>query len=217
MSSSVSLSNLIGQFGGIRSSSTGPTLQATGGPPAGHSAYHYAYTVSGGLDLPNGTETGLVIRVEGWAGYADQGPLFQDGRIITVIDDLAGNMLFQHMQPPAALDGLRDIGGLLSVDEVVKIAAYRGSAAQGDISGTVLEILEGQVRTEILDARRQSVPASMFGAGPAAACDCSCDGLTAFKQFADLPRSQQEQDPRAMTLISCGRQCARQWALGCHP
>jgi hypothetical protein len=217
MAGSTALSNLLAPGAVVRNSSTGPVLRTSGETRAGHpvSGYAYGYSVSGAVQLANGTETGVAIIVEGMARYADQGPFLSDGRIVTVLDNLGGAMLFQNLEPPSDLEAMRDIGGLLSVDEVIRVSAYRGTAAYGDPSGDLFELVRGQTHTTILDARREQVSASMFPApGPAQGCDCSCAARDTFMRFIELPNA--EEDPRAMALTACGLECANRWARRCR-
>jgi hypothetical protein len=219
MAGSTEFANLIAPMGGIRSLSTGPTLQTTGDSFVGHSVsgHKYEYSVSGDLALPDGSQSGVAIRVEGMARYADSGPYLSDGRVITVIDNLSPLLLFQLLEAPAALSGLRSIGGLVRVDEVITIYAYKGTVFSDGIVGTAWELLRGQVHTEITDARLEQVPASTFGAAQQTeTCDCSCAGLAAFERFGEMSNEEMQNDPSAMVVLACGRQCVNQWALRCH-
>lgn len=218
MAGSTELQNLVAPMR-IRSLTTGPTLQVTGESHVGHSVsgHRYGYGVAGDLPLSDGTDSGVLIEVEGMARYADSGPYLSDGRVVTVLDNLSPLMLFQLLEAPEALAPLRSIGGLVSVSEIITIYAYKAVVAPGDIAGTVWELLRGQVRTEITSARAEQVPASTFGsAQQTETCDCSCAGFEAFEALGQMSQEEMEDDPSSMVMLACGRQCVSYWALRCH-
>lgn len=215
MFGSTELANLVEPIGRFRTYSSYPELVYADESLVGHSAslYNYKYGVSGGLALPNGTETGLAIEVRGMAHYANSGPYMTDANVVTVLDNLSRLMLFSHLEAPDELAMLRHIGMLLMVDEVVTIWAYRSVPVPGDIDGGRVKILWGQVIVEITDARSAQIPTSLFAAleEDQQACDCSCAGWEEVKRFSEDSREELEQNPRLMAMAACSMECMSQW------
>lgn len=208
------LAALVGHLVSIRTHGEGPEYQGTDEFGAYEAdRYSYEYWMSGGLPLPDGTETGVAIQVWGLARVAAVGPYASDPEVLGLFDQLGPRLVPRSLEGFEDAAELADLGIPLTTEEIVTIWAYRAVPIPGDIGGDAVKLLTSSHATEITDIRRETIDSAIFAAldEEKQACDCSCAGWEELKRFGQLSREEQERYPRLLAMVSCSRECMNRW------
>lgn len=162
------------------------------------------YRISERVLIPTQMDLGAAITNEIEAWVATEGPYQEDPGIVQFFR-LFGEEL--NLSPAA---GLPAPAMVLETEEsgVIHLTLHSGSATEG------LWLAEATSSTVIKNVSRRELDDEMFSGfeREEKGCDCSCSAFKELEAISKLPKQEQQNHPKAMSLAMCARECGGAWA-----